>query len=166
MTSERDNIVTSSVGETHAMRYKDYNASTIALEGVISPDSVHLFRISDAEKQEKIRSWVRNNNIVFVRDGHMVMDWLRHCGFADSINAYAAIDGWYKIHHALYCICIREIRRWASAIRLQRFFRWACWKARRPPLENVVAFQHTTLGDTLPGDVVCLIAARCFDVMP
>jgi len=147
-----------------SLHYKDYNASMITLEGVISPESVHLYFISDAEKQEKVHAYVRNNNIVFVRDGHMVMDWLRKCGFADSINAYTAIDGWYKIDHALYCICIREIRQWASVIKMQRFFRWAFWKARRPPLENVVAFQHTALGDTLPGDVVSLIAARCFTV--
>ena len=145
-----------------SLRFRDYNASTITLEGVISPESVHLFRISDAEKQEKIHAYVRNNKIVFVRDGHMVMDWLRNCGFAEIIKAYTPIEGWYKIDHAFFCICIREIRRWASAIRLQRFLRWALWKARKPPLENVKAFQHTTLAARLPGDVACLIAAACF----
>jgi hypothetical protein len=145
------------------MRYKDYNASTITLEGVISPESVHLYSISDAEKQKKIYAHIRNNKIVFVRDGHMVIDLLKKCGFAGSINA-RNIDGWYKIDHALYCICIREIRQWASVIRLQRFFRLACWKARKPPLQNVKTFQHTTLAAMLPGDVVCLIAAVCFSL--
>ncbi len=145
-----------------SLQYKHYNASTITLEGVISPESVHLFRISDAAKQEKIHAYIRNNKIVLVRDGHMVMDWLRNCGFAEIIDANTPTDGWYRIDHALFCICILELRRWASVIRMQRFFRWAFWKARRPPLENVMAFQHTTLGDTLPGDVVCLIAAQCF----
>jgi len=139
-----------------SLNYRRYNASTITLEGVISPESIHLYSISDAEKQEKIYDHIRKHKIVFVRDGHLVVDWLRGCGFANSMEA---IDGWYKVGYSLFYICIQELRRWASAIKLQRFARWALWKARKPPLENVKAFQCSC---ALPSDIVHMIVVECF----
>ena len=141
-----------------SMNYRRYNASTITLEGVISPENIHMYSISDAEKQEKIHAHIRNNKIVFVHNGHLVMDWLKDRGFAERIAQYIAFDGWYKIDHSLFYICIQELRRWASAIKLQRVFRWAFWKARKPPLENVKAFQRSAL----PSDIVHMIVVECF----
>lgn len=140
-----------------SLNYRRYNASTITLEGVISPESMHLYSISDTSKQEKIHAYIRNNKIVFVRDGHLVVDWLRGCGFANNMEA-SKIDGWYKVGYSLFYICIQELRRWASAIKLQRVFRWAFWKARKPPLENVKAFQCSAL----PSDIVHMIVVECF----
>ena len=139
-----------------SMNYRRYNASTITLEGVISPESMHLYSISDAEKQEKIYDHIRKHKIVFVRDGHLVVDWLRDRGFAESIAQCIAFDGWYKVGYSLFYICIQELRRWASAIKLQRFARWALWKARKPPLENVKAFQRSA------SDIVHMIVVECF----
>ena len=126
-----------------SLNYRRYSASTLALEGVISPESVHLYSVTDAAKQEKIHAYIRENKIVFVRDGHLVVDWLRDRGFAESIAQYIAFDGWYKIDYSLFHICIKELHHWASAIKLQRFARWALWKAVKPPLENVKAFQRS-----------------------
>ena len=145
-----------------SMNYRRYNASTITLEGVISPENIHMYSISDAEKQEKIHIHIRNNKIVFVHNGHLVMDWLKDRGFAERIAQYIAFDGWYKIDHSLFYMCIGELRRWASAIKLQRFARWALWKAGKPSLENVRAFQRTALASTLPSDIVALIVVLIF----
>ncbi len=128
---------------TWHVNYRRYNEKTIALEGVISPESMHLYTFSAAistQKQEELLAYIRDNKVVYVSHGHIVMDLIKNCGFAD-----VKVADWYRVNYELFYAGIKELKKWASVIRVQRFWRWCSWKKHKPSLENIKAFQNTSL---------------------
>jgi hypothetical protein len=118
-------------------KYRDYNASTITFDGVIS-----------LEQYEKF---------VFVSDRHLVVDLLKDCGGLESIHE------WYQIDRRLFQLAICELNKWASVIRAQRFFKWCYWKTKKPSLENIKAFQNTYMASTLPREIIHKIVEVYFN---
>lgn len=92
--------------------YPDYNMNTLHSVGVISPDTVHLYKFSDSmsiDKQEKMRAHIRQHKCTWVRNGHPVIDMIKDNGFARDLEAFN-VDGWYKVKHELFIYCIELIR--------------------------------------------------------
>ena len=95
-----------------ASRYPAYNVNTIHLQGVISPESLHLYSFPDwvsPNKQENMRAWIVRHKCTWVRKGHPVMDMIENGGFTSDIEAFN-IDGWYHVDNWLLNHCINIIR--------------------------------------------------------
>lgn len=97
---------------TFADVYPAYNANTLHLEGVISPESLHLYSFPEwvsPNQQDKLRAWVSLHKSTWVRDGHPAMDMIKDCGFARDIEAFN-VDGWYRVDNRLFNLCINTIQ--------------------------------------------------------
>lgn len=100
--------------DTHwSTQYPTYNANTLHLKGVISPETLHRYKFPDwvsPIQQEKMRAHILKNKCTWVREEHPVMDIVRNTGFYSQLEAYNVDQsGWYRIDNAFFKHCIQEI---------------------------------------------------------
>ena len=92
--------------------YPAYNANTLHLEGVISPETLHLFPFPEwvsPNQRDKLRAWIKLHKTTWVCPGHPVMDMLKDCGFTRDLEAFK-VDGWYRVDNGLFNRCVEVIR--------------------------------------------------------
>ena len=140
--------------------YREYNASTIMSDGVVTPES----DLSRVHRRELVHAEMLKNKYVYVIAGHPVMDLIKYARIVDDIKAFdVAHLGLYRVSNNVFDWCINEIQKCLAIVRIQRWYRAASWRAQMPPMNSVKAFEQTAMGNALPNEIFRKIVVQYFN---